>query len=215
MSVALASISRHLVAGAAGYFLGTIPSADLVARRAGTDVRSAGSGNPGAANVASVVGPAAGLVVLIADITKGAVAARLGARLAGAAGADLAATAAVVGHCHPVWTGFRGGKGVATSVGQVLATLPVYFPIDAAVAIATSALPWWKQRAFAATMTSSIVWVGSATIVWRRSLRTGWGVPAGPTLPLAALASSSVIARRFLGASPPPPPRGPDTRATQ
>lgn len=205
MSAALASISRHLLTGAVGYLLGTIPSADVVARRTGRDVRGAGSGNPGAANVASVIGPTAGLVVLVADISKGAAAGRLGARIAGVSGADLAATAAVVGHCYPVWSGFHGGKGVATSVGQVLSTLPAYFPIDAAVAVATSALPWWKQRAFAATMVSSAVWVGSATMWWRRGLATGWGAAAGPTLPLAAAASSVVIARRFLDARAPAP----------
>lgn len=182
--------------------LGTIPSAD-VARRlfSGADPRSAGTGNPGAANVASVIGPAAGLIVLAADISKGATAGRLGLRLAGAVGADIASTAAVVGHCYPVWTGFRGGKGVATSVGQVLATLPAYFPIDVAVAVATSALPWWQQRAFAATMSASAAWVLGATLWWRKQLPNAWGPRPGSSLPLAALASSAVICRRFLGGS--------------
>jgi len=192
-------LRRHLTAFGAGYLLGTIPSADLVARRfLGKDPRSAGSGNPGAANVASVIGPTAGLVVLAADISKGAAAGRLGGRLAGAVGADLASTAAVVGHCYPVWNGFRGGKGVATSVGQVLATLPAYFPIDVAVAVATSALPWWKQRAFAATMAASVAWILGAALWWRRQWPNAWGPTPGPSLPLAALASSTVICRRFL-----------------
>lgn len=201
-SLMMKRMQRRITAVGAGYLLGTIPSADLVARAfAGADPRSSGSGNPGAANVASVIGPAAGLLVLAADISKGAAAGRIGGRLAGSIGADVASTAAVIGHCYPVWTGFRGGKGVATSVGQVLATLPAYFPIDVAVAIATSALPWWKQRAFAATMTASVAWVLGAVLWWRRQLPNAWGPTPGPSLPLAALASSAVICRRFLEGS--------------
>lgn len=201
-SVMWREVRGCFVAAGAGYLLGTIPSADLVARRfAGADPRSAGSGNPGAANVATVIGPTAGLMVLAADISKGAVAGRVGGRLAGAIGADVASTAAVIGHCYPVWTGFRGGKGVATSVGQVLATMPAYFPVDVAVAVATSAIPWWKQRAFAATMSASAAWVLGAVLWWRRQLPNGWGPTPGPSLPLAALASSAVICRRFLEGS--------------
>lgn len=193
---------RYLAVAAGGYLLGTAPSAD-VARRlfAGSDPRSTGSGNPGAANVASVIGPAAGLLVLAADISKGAAAGRVGARFAGPAGADLASTAAVIGHCYPVWSGFRGGKGVATSVGQVLATLPAYFPIDVAVAVATSALPWWQKRAFAATMSASVAWTLGATLWWRRQLPNAWGPTPGPTLPVGALVSSAVICRRFIEGS--------------
>lgn len=193
---------RHFAAATVGYFLGTMPSAD-VARRlfAGPDPRSTGSGNPGAANVASVIGPAAGLFVLAADISKGAAAGRIGARLVGSAGADLASTAAVIGHCYPAWNGFRGGKGVATSVGQVLATLPAYFPIDVAVAVATSALPWWQQRAFAATMSASAAWILAATVWWRRQLPNAWGPTPGPTLPIGAFVSSLVICRRFIEGS--------------
>ena len=84
-------------AAAVGYLLGTIPTADLVGRRlGGPDLRRAGSGNPGAANAAAVLGPTAGLAILVGDVTKGAVAARLGLRLGGPAGAQIAASAAVV-----------------------------------------------------------------------------------------------------------------------
>lgn len=201
-SSAIARTKRQVGIAGVGYLLGTFPSADLVGKAVGGhDPRSAGTGNPGAANVASVIGPAAGLAVLGADIAKGALAGRAGARWGGAAGADLAATAAVVGHCYPLWSGFRGGKGVATSVGQVLATLPAYFPIDVAVAVATSALPWWRQRAFAATMTASSAWIIGAAVWWRKGLPNAWGPEPGPTLPMAAFASSAVICRRFLEGS--------------
>lgn len=192
---------RTLAAAAAGYVLGTVPSADLVSRAVGgLDPRAAGSGNPGAANIASVIGPAAGLAVLAVDIGKGATAGRVGRRLAGPLGADLAATAAVVGHCYPVWNGFRGGKGVATSVGQVLATFPAYFPIDVAVAVATAAIPQWKQRAFAASTVSSVAWTAGSHLWWRRQLPNFWGGPPTWSLPAGAFVSSLVIRRRFLEA---------------
>lgn len=155
--------------------------------------------------MASILGPAAGVVVLASDIAKGAAAGRLGLRLAGALGADVSATASVVGHCYPVWNGFRGGKGVATSVGQVLATFPVYFPIDLAVAVGTAAVPGWRQRAFAATSVSSAVWVASSLVWWRRRLPNGWGPTPTVSLPLAAAVSSAVIRRRFLEGPGPRP----------
>lgn len=166
----------------------------------GSDPRRSGSGNPGAANVASTIGPAAGLLTLGADIAKGAAAGRIGHRIAGALGADVAATAAVVGHCHPVWRGFDGGKGVATSVGQVLSTFPAYFPIDLAVAVATASIPGVKQRAFAATTVSSVAWVAGSTLWWRRRLPNGWGPTPSVSLPVGALVSSLVIRGRFRAA---------------
>lgn len=176
-----------------------VPSAELVARRlGGPDLRDVGSGNPGAANAANVLGPRAGLVVLAADIAKGAAAGRIGLGLAGPVGAQIASTAAVVGHCHPATHGFRGGKGVATSVGQVLATFPAYFPIDIGVAIATAALPGWRQRAHAVTTTSSLVWVASAWWWNRRQLPNAWGPAPSASLPTGAAVSSLVIAGRFL-----------------
>src|ERR1700687_3292423 len=135
-------VFRSLAAAAAGYAVGTIPSADVATRLATgghADLRRQGSGNPGAANAMAVLGKGWGYGVLGADIAKGALACGLGRRMAGETGAHIGGTAAVVGHCFPVWTGFRGGKGVAASVGQCLMTFPAYFPIDLAVAGLTSA----------------------------------------------------------------------------
>lgn len=201
--------SRLGVAALLGYLLGTFPTADLVARRASRgaiDLRSSGSGNPGTANAVKVLGARAGARVLAGDVAKGAAACLAGAAVAGPAGAHLAGTSSVIGHCYPVWTGFRGGKGVATSVGQCLATFPAYFPIDAAVAVVTAANPRWKQRSFAATVVSSICWVVGGAVWWRRGLRNLWGPTPSPLLPLAAAASSAVIVRRFIEAGPPQAP---------
>ena len=193
---------RVVTAGAVGYTAGLMPSADVATRlatRGQVDLRSTGSGNPGAANAGAVLGVRWGWAVMAADITKGAAAARLGRRLAGDTGQHLGAFAAVVGHCYPATHGFRGGKGVACSVGQCLATFPAYLPVDLGVAAAVAAGPW-KQRAFAATSAASAVWVVAATAWWRRGWPNGWGGRPTAGLPLAALASSAVITQRFVAA---------------
>lgn len=197
---AAVSVPRSLAAVGAAYLIGTLPSADIVTRvatKGRVDIRRAGTGNPGAANVAGVLGKKWGAVVMAADVAKGVVACRLGGRLAGGLGLHAAGPAAVAGHCYPAWDGFDGGKGVATSSGQVLATFPVYFPIDVAVAAVVTRLPMLHRRAFAATEVASAVWVVSALLWWRRSLPNPGGAPPGPGLAVAALATSAIIRVRF------------------
>ncbi len=198
-------MSRVMAAGAVGYLIGTLPSADLAARLASggaIDLRTTGSGNPGAVNAGAALGKGWGLGVLVADIAKGAGACAVGARMAGGVGADVAGTAAVIGHCYPIWNGFRGGKGVAVSSGQCLATFPAYFPLDLAVATAVARL---RGRALPATAVASAAWVGCAALWWRQNWPNGWGHRPGPTLPLAAAATSAVIMVRFAAS----PRRGP------
>jgi glycerol-3-phosphate acyltransferase PlsY len=179
-----------------------------VARRIGggdVDLREAGTGNPGAANALDVLGARAGATIMVGDIAKGAMACAAGAVIAGPAGAHLAGTASVTGHCYPVWNGFSGGgKGVAASVGQCLATFPAYFPIDVAVAAATASNPKWKQRAFTTTLVSSACWVVGAVVWWAKGWRNLWGPKPSSLLPLAAATTSAIIAQRFLNAGPPP-----------
>jgi len=210
-------VLRLSLAVGLGYLLGTFPTADLVTRRAaaGVDLRSAGTGNPGAANALKVLGPRAGAAVMVGDIAKGAVACSVGAVVAGPVGAHLAGTASVTGHCYPVWTGFRGGgKGVAASVGQCLVTFPAYFPIDAAVAAVTAANSTWKQQAFAATLASSACWVLGGVVWWAKGWPNLWGPKPSALLPLAAATTSTIIVQRFLAAGPPAPTPTSPTRPT-
>jgi len=210
MASALRVPWRLPAATALGYLIGTTPSADVAARLAsgGTvDLRSSGSGNPGGANAYTVLGPRWGGVVIGADIAKGAVASAVGRTLAGGSGAYLAGAASVVGHCFPVWSRGRGGKGVGASVGQCLATFPAYFPVDLAVAAVTSTARW-RARARAATMLSSVLWVLSGVLWWRRRWPNLWGPEPTALLPLSNLVSSGVIAYRFLSVPDPTLPRG-------
>lgn len=193
-------LGRVLAAAATGYLIGTTPSADLAARLAtgGTvDLRSAGSGNPGGANAYTVLGPRWGYAVIGMDIAKGVLAAALGRGIAGGTGSNAAGAASVVGHCVPVWRGGKGGKGVGPSVGQCLATFPAYFPLDMAVAGLTST-PRWRGRARAATLASSVLWVLGGVLWWRRRWPNLWGPAPTVALPLANLASSAMIAYKFL-----------------
>jgi glycerol-3-phosphate acyltransferase PlsY len=110
----------------AAYLLGSVPFGVLVARAlGGTDPRQVGSGNIGAANVLRTLGRGAAAITLLGDLGKGAAAVGLG-RWWGGSSRALAgiALAAVVGHLYPVFLGFRGGKGVATALGVVLAAMP-------------------------------------------------------------------------------------------
>jgi len=121
---------KLLVIPAAAYLLGSIPFGVIFAKLfGGADVRKAGSGNIGATNVARVVGPLAGILTLILDGAKGAAAVLLAARLSNGSvrWMMLAALAALVGHCYPVWLKFKGGKGVATAAGAFLVLCPPAF----------------------------------------------------------------------------------------
>lgn len=109
----------------AGYALGTIPTAHVVAGRYGIDPTVAGSRNPGATNVMRTAGKAAGAATVAGDVGKGMLAAGLGWALGGRDLAILCGVAAVLGHVAPVTRAFRGGKGVATGVGMTLVTFPL------------------------------------------------------------------------------------------
>jgi glycerol-3-phosphate acyltransferase PlsY len=190
------TLGRTALATAIGYLAGSIPSADIATRLSGADVdlRSAGTGNPGATNAASILGPGWGAAVLAADMAKGTLGAMAGRAVGGDAGAYAAATSAIAGHIAPVWSGFRGGKGVATSAGACLAVFPVYAPVDAAVAT-IGALR--SRRAEEATRLACAVWVAAAIVAWRARLSNAWGPTPGPGLPLFAAASSAMILAKF------------------
>lgn len=119
-----------LIVLAAGYLLGAISFATLIARRHGVDIFTAGSGNPGATNVKRVLGKKAGNLCFALDALKGYAAA--GWPLLMWHGADYAITlgvvglvGAILGHSFSVFIRFRGGKGVATTIGGLLAVSPV------------------------------------------------------------------------------------------
>lgn len=128
----MSDTARVISCLAIGYFLGSIPAGYIVGRIAGIDIRKEGSGNIGATNVTRILGRKYGYPVFGFDLLKGVIAVVVAGFLAPAspgsispqALAILAGVACVVGHSFPVWLGFRGGKGVATSIGVVLGLMP-------------------------------------------------------------------------------------------
>jgi glycerol-3-phosphate acyltransferase PlsY len=160
-----------------GYAVGSVPFAYLLARRAGIDVRVAGSGNVGAANVLRTSGAPLGLTVMILDIGKG-VATVLAAYAGAGSSASMAAAgaAAIVGHIYPIWLRFHGGKGVAVAAGVFSVLAPFAAMLAAAVFFGTV----WLTRvvslgSVAATVTlPSVAWLaGSPPSVVAAALGTG------------------------------------------
>lgn len=113
--------STLLIVMGIGYLLGSIPSGLLLTRAAGLgDVRKIGSGNIGATNVLRTGNKKLAALTLIADLLKGTLAVLLGSYW-GTDAATLAGFCAFLGHLFPIWLGFKGGKGVATFLGILLA----------------------------------------------------------------------------------------------
>ncbi len=114
-----------LVALGAGYLLGSIPFGIVIARMMGLgDLRQIGSGNIGATNVLRTGNKGAALATLILDAAKGGIAVLLASWLISDLAGALAGLGAFVGHLYPVWLKFKGGKGVATFLGILLAFSP-------------------------------------------------------------------------------------------
>ena len=135
------------------YLLGTFPTAILVGRHEGRDPTQEGSGNPGASNVMRLVGWKAGVVVLVADAAKGAIAAAVGLALDGHRGAYILGGAAVLGHVFPVWRKFKGGRGVATGAGVLLVVYPL---ITAGLAIVWVAIARGLHKASVASIVCAV-----------------------------------------------------------
>ena len=144
------------------YLLGAFPSSVVLGKALrGIDVRQHGSGNAGATNAWRVLGWRIGLAVMVLDTAKGAAAAALVPRVVGgslpvslAAASILCGLAAVIGHIFPVYIGFRGGKGVATAGGMLVAVAPVPVAIAAGVfAVVIAAFGWVSLGSLAAAWT--------------------------------------------------------------
>jgi acyl phosphate:glycerol-3-phosphate acyltransferase len=122
------------------YLIGSIPSGYLVARSQGVDIRQHGSRNIGATNVLRVMGKKWGYLVFLCDSGKGFAAVKLGSLIAAhfllspVLGGVIAAISCILGHNYTFWLGFKGGKGIATSGGVVLALFPITIICCVAVA---------------------------------------------------------------------------------
>lgn len=166
------TVTLPALAVIASYLLGSIPTALIAARLAGRpDPRTVGTGNAGSTNVALTVGPAAGIAVLVIDLLKGTAAALTGSMVGGQLTGDLCALGAVTGQIAPVFAGFRGGKGAATTLGG-------YFGLSPALAVlglASWGVGLLTIRRFVIATVTAIVALAVVTVVLRQHLVFGVG----------------------------------------
>jgi acyl phosphate:glycerol-3-phosphate acyltransferase len=181
MSVVVASLLLCVVA----YLLGAVPSAYLVGRVKGLDIRKVGSGNVGATNVFRAVGKGWGVLTFVADAAKGFVPAfafpLLTQRLAHVPETHpalpiLFAALAIVGHNWPVYLRFKGGKGVATTAGALMGLAPAAAGLGLLV---WAAVFLGSRYVSVASLTAAIVVPAAA---WARYGRAGLILPAALTL---------------------------------
>jgi glycerol-3-phosphate acyltransferase PlsY len=145
-----------------GYAFGSVPFAFILARRAGIDVRVAGSGNVGAANVLRTTGTQLGVLVMSLDILKGAATVLLAATVEGRPTTMAAAgAAAVIGHIYPVWLRFRGGKGVAVAAG----VFSVLAPVATSAAAAVFLVVVWASRVISLGSVAATVTLPSVALL--------------------------------------------------
>src|SRR3954452_11904993 len=185
-----------VVGAAVGYVIGMFPSADLVTRVAGhgaVDLRSSGSGNPGGLNAARVLGKKWGLLVIVMDAAKGALAGFIGLAL-GDAAAYAAGTGVIAGHCWPVWNGFRGGKGVAGAGGSFFTVFPPMVPVDG---LATAAVAFLGRSSRLAIKVALVIWVVSAVVWWAADGPMWWGPEPTAGLVVYAALGAAMIQARF------------------
>lgn len=143
------------------FFVGAIPFGVLVSRAFyATDLRTSGSGNIGAANALRTLGKRGAVAVLLLDALKGFAPTLIASVLSGPVAATLAAFAAVVGHCFSPFLGFKGGKGVATLLGTVIA---LWWPAGLAFALVWIAAVLGSGYASVASMLAA---VAMAAVLW-------------------------------------------------
>lgn len=161
-----------------GYGLGSIPFGMLLARVMGLgNLRAIGSGNIGATNVLRTGNKPAAALTLLLDGGKGAVAVLLAQQFAGGDDAvQLTALAAFLGHCYPVWLGFRGGKGVATFLGIWLA---LAWPVGLA-----SCATWLVAVTLTRTSSMGALAAAASSTMWAIMLGQGSALLMGMALTL-------------------------------
>ena len=149
-----------IIVAVIAYVLGNINPAIIIGKLHHVNIRKEGSGNPGMTNTMRVIGLGAGLAVLVVDVLKAFAAVKIGYHMLGLTGAMIAFGGVVIGHCFPVVLGFKGGKGVAASLGAALAlnwqSALIAFLVAAAFFIVT-------RRVSVASMTAALSY---PAVIW-------------------------------------------------
>lgn len=164
------------------YILGSVPWGFLAGKMRGVDLRKVGSGNIGATNALRTLGKPIGILVFLLDFSKGVVAVFV-ARWAGQPEwvEIVAGVLAILGHNFPVWLGFRGGKGIATTTGVLIALFPL---IVVGIGLLTWAAFFFATKfvslaSIAAAVAIGLVCLAGALLGWMSWLLAGVGVALG------------------------------------
>lgn len=182
---------------ALSFLVGSINPATILARALGRDLRSSGSGNPGATNAARVLGPRWGVVVLLLDVAKAWLPSLLVLRTMGTLAAIVAGTAVVLGHMFSPFLRGKGGKGVASALGALLAIAPgVALGAVVVFVLAKTVLPFVGEASVVTMLVVATVGVaGAAGVVPGVSqLVGGWLI----VLPLLVLSRHQRNIRAWL-----------------
>lgn len=170
----------YIICAVIAYFIGSFcASIPLSKRLLGADIRTEGSGNAGATNMARVYGMKAGVVTFALDAAKTAAAMLLGVFLGGQLGEAIAGAACIVGHCFPVYFGFRGGKGVSVGAAIGLMIHPLVFCMILSVFLAVAVL---GRKVSLASMTAAMALPLAA-----------WLADAGQTLVIMCVFSAVLV----------------------
>ncbi len=164
-----------LLAVVVGYFVGAISPATLIARARGVDLRSQGSGNPGATNATRIMGRNVGIVVAVADVLKGLLPTLVFSWIFWPEVGLVAGLAAVIGHVTSPFLRGKGGRGVATAAGAVIAGAPAASLVVLATFAIVVALSRWVALASMTSVVALVVAVivmdyGWAYVVWAVAL---------------------------------------------
>ena len=153
------SILNIILIAITGYLIGSIPFGIIIAKIMGLgNLRNIGSGNIGATNVLRTGNKLAAILTLIFDLSKGAVVVILARLLFDDSAAQISGLASFLGHCFPVWLGFKGGKGVATFIGI---TLALYWPAGILTCLTWILIAYISRISSLSALLSSI-----SSIVW-------------------------------------------------
>lgn len=163
-------------AAVGGYLIGAINPATLIAKARGIDIHASGSGNPGATNVARVLGKRTGLIVGLLDVCKGLIPVLIFSWLGGPGAGEIAGFMAVVGHITSPFLRGRGGKGVATTAGALLGVQP-WWLIPVLVCFAVTFL--LVKRMGLASVAGAIGLIGVALIDRNTLSKSLFGVVLG------------------------------------
>jgi glycerol-3-phosphate acyltransferase PlsY len=173
-----------------GILVGSLPTADLLARVWGVDLRTGGTGNPGANNALLLGGRRLAAAVVTVEFAKGVLAVWLGRRLGDDAGGALAAVGATAGNVYNPWFRFRGGKGLAITGGIVAGAWPP--AVVALVIVIAVSLAAFRRSGPAALLTLT-VYVTGAVVGLVVNLPVGWGISSPKWLAIMAIGSTAIM----------------------